>query len=208
MSSGEQTPLLLDSVASNDAHEVKARQPNGEKRTTREGEAEPPPESDATCVAHAAHLHHFGRKHVRRIVTLERDRSNDFALVRRPVIHQFLLPDGALVRHAEERKASWNEAFFDLTFVVVVARLTHAFRLAPSWPALAWYAMMFSTVWVLWRDVSWYINKFESDDVLHKLFFVVLLACVTIAGVHMPRDVALSAAGAPCSAPRWRARTR
>ena len=63
-----------------------------------------------------------------------------------------------------------------LIFVAIIARLTHELRHAPSATLVGWYLLEFTTIWVMWRDFTVYVNKFESNDVTHKLFIVVIVS--------------------------------
>lgn len=134
------------------------------------------------------HLARFGRRGVR-IETLELDTSTAHRLFQRPIVRQYLRSDGVLVRAREQRGASWNELFFDLVFVADIARLTHSVREAPTLPNLAWYVLAFTQLWVIWRDNTAYLNRFEANDLLHKLYLLTLMTCLVLGGAHLPSAV-------------------
>jgi len=55
----------------------------------------------------------------------EEDKENE-RLFKRPKVHQFFL-DKVLVRSSEERKASFNELYFDLIFVAIISEMGRLF---------------------------------------------------------------------------------
>lgn len=97
-----------------------------------------------------------------------------------------------LRRDAEQglaRKASWLELFYDLVFVVVVAQLAHTLVGRVTWGDVGGYALMFVPAWWLWIAGTFYAERFEHDDISHRImvfvsmFPVAALALFTHHGV-------------------------
>jgi low temperature requirement protein LtrA len=84
--------------------------------------------------------------------------------------------------HREERRASWLELFFDLAFAGAVGQLAGAFQCHPGLGALARFAMLFTPIWWLWVQLSFYADRHETDDPAHRIsFLAAILLCVGLA---------------------------
>ena len=82
----------------------------------------------------------------------------------------------------EERRASWLELFFDLAFAGAVAQLAGALQDHPSLGSLARFAMLFTPIWWLWVQFSFYADRHESEDAAHRVsFLTAILLCVALA---------------------------
>lgn len=68
-----------------------------------------------------------------------------------------------------ERKATWLELFYDLVFVAVVAELAHTFSEHISWDGAGQFILLFIPVWWLWISGTYYNDRFELDDISHRL---------------------------------------
>lgn len=78
------------------------------------------------------------------------------------------------LRHDEEvhqeRKVTWLELFYDLVFVVVIAELSHSLAEHVSAAGVAAFALLFIPVWWVWIGGTFYNDRFEADDLSHRLF--------------------------------------
>ncbi len=82
----------------------------------------------------------------------------------------------------DERRASWLELFFDLVFAGAVAQLAGAFQEHPGLATLARFLMLFTPIWWLWVQLTFYADRHESDDVGHRAaFLTAILLCVGLA---------------------------
>jgi low temperature requirement protein LtrA len=82
----------------------------------------------------------------------------------------------------DERRASWLELFFDLVFVGAVTQLAGAFQEHPGLATLARFLMLFTSIWWLWVQLTFYADRHESDDVAHRAaFLTAILLCVGLA---------------------------
>lgn len=72
-------------------------------------------------------------------------------------------PQTAVLIHAEGRKASWFELFFDLVFVVAVAALAGALSHHYDWAGLMEFAFLFLVLWWLWLGHTFHASRFDED---------------------------------------------
>ena len=79
-----------------------------------------------------------------------------------------LRPPG--VRSDEGRSASWLELFFDLAFVLVVAEIAGALAKDLSWHGFLTFAGLFTVIWWSWASSTLYANRFDTDDLVYRLF--------------------------------------
>jgi low temperature requirement protein LtrA len=94
-----------------------------------------------------------------------------------------------------ERHATWVELFFDLVFVVAVAQLSHLISNDPSAKSFLHYALLFAPVWFIWVGFTVYADRFDTDDVPHRL--AVLVGMVVIAALAVHVDDAFSGGSIP-----------
>ncbi len=71
-----------------------------------------------------------------------------------------------------ERKVTWLELFYDLVLVVVVSELAHRLVGIESARGLVPYALLFAPVWWLWLGITFYSERFETDGLENRLFFL------------------------------------
>ncbi len=85
-----------------------------------------------------------------------------------------------------ERKTSWLELFYDLVFVVVVAELAHFLATHVSLEGALGYVLLFITAWWLWIGGTYYNDRFETEDVSHRLstLLQIIPAAALAAFVH------------------------
>jgi low temperature requirement protein LtrA len=95
----------------------------------------------------------------------------------------------------EERRASWVELFFDLAFAGAVGQLASAFQDHPGLGNLARFVMLFTPIWWLWVQLSFYADRHESEDAAHRVsFLAAILLCVGLAA-SAPRALSGDTAG-------------
>ena len=92
--------------------------------------------------------------------------------------------------HLDERRTSWLELFFDLVFAGAVGQLAGALQVYPTLSALARFAMIFTPIWWLWVQLSFYADRHESEDVAYEgALLTAMLLCVGLAA-SAPRALA------------------
>jgi len=79
------------------------------------------------------------------------------------------------------RPVGWLELFFDLVFVVVIARLAHHLAGHVDVTGLVVFALQFVAVFWVWSAFTYYTERFESDGLENRLF--AFLGIVPVAGL-------------------------
>ena len=81
-----------------------------------------------------------------------------------------------------ERKVSWLELFYDLVFVVVVARLSHYLGHHLDLPGVLAYLFLFVPMCWVWISGAIYNDRFETYDVFYRLMvFLQIMAASSMA---------------------------
>jgi low temperature requirement protein LtrA len=97
--------------------------------------------------------------------------------------------------HRDERRASWLELFFDLVFAAAVGQLAGALQDHPGLATLARFVMLFTPIWWLWVQFTFYADRHESEDAVHRAAFLsAILLCVGLAA-SAPRALAGATTG-------------
>jgi low temperature requirement protein LtrA len=92
--------------------------------------------------------------------------------------------------YRDERYTSWLERFFDLAFAGAVGELAGTLQDHPGLKALAIFLMLFTPIWWIWVQLSFYADRHESEDASHRLaFLAAILLCVGLAA-SVPRALA------------------
>lgn len=68
-----------------------------------------------------------------------------------------------------ERRATWTELFFDLVFVVAVSRTNELLSADLSTPGVVWFTGVFAVLAWSWSNYVMYAQRFDTDDVVHRL---------------------------------------
>ena len=80
------------------------------------------------------------------------------------------------------RRATWLELLYDLVFVVAVAELADVLAGGADLGGILTYAGLFVPVWWSWAGYVFYANRFDTDDVSHRLLALPqILAVATMA---------------------------
>ncbi len=77
------------------------------------------------------------------------------------------------VEDADEiRHATWLELFFDLVFVVAVAQLAGALSSDLTTEGFFIFLGLFVAVWWAWVGYTFYADRFDTDDVIHRVLML------------------------------------
>ena len=94
-----------------------------------------------------------------------------------------------------ERKATWLELFYDLVFVVIIAQLSHALAADVSWRGVATFALPFVPAWWLWIGGTIYAERFETEDIGHRLITFLQMVPVAAMAVFLHHGLEHNSAG-------------
>jgi low temperature requirement protein LtrA len=72
----------------------------------------------------------------------------------------------------DDRRATWLELFFDLVFVVAVAQLSNALSADKSLEGFLIFSGLFVPVWWAWVGYTFYADRFDTDDVVHRVLML------------------------------------
>ncbi|MDZ8108295.1 MAG: low temperature requirement protein A [Nostoc sp. DedQUE12a] len=95
----------------------------------------------------------------------------------------------------EERRATWLELFYDLVFVVAVAQLAHNLKEDISLSGLFGFVVLFIPVWWSWIGTTFYANRFDSDDVGHRLLIAIQMLTAAAMAVNIHHGLGESSPG-------------
>jgi low temperature requirement protein LtrA len=68
-----------------------------------------------------------------------------------------------------ERKATWMELFYDLAFVVAISTTAHSLSSSGSPHGYLVFAVQFVLLQWAWTGYTFYNDRFDSDDLLHRI---------------------------------------
>jgi low temperature requirement protein LtrA len=94
-----------------------------------------------------------------------------------------------------ERHATWLELFYDLVFVAAVSQLAGNLIKNYSLTGLLHFAILFVTVWWAWVGQTFYLTRFDSDDVGHRLIIMIQIVAVASLIVHLTAALGKSSGG-------------
>jgi len=72
----------------------------------------------------------------------------------------------------DERSATWTELFYDLVFVVAVARLAARFLHDLTWSGFYEFAALFTILWWAWASFTFFADRYDTDDPGQRLLAV------------------------------------
>lgn len=87
----------------------------------------------------------------------------------------------------EERHATWLELFYDLAFVAAMSQVSSALSGDFSWTGVVKYLALFIPIWWAWVGQAFYLSRFDSDDLVHRLFALLQIVIVASISVNIPR---------------------
>jgi low temperature requirement protein LtrA len=92
--------------------------------------------------------------------------------------------------HRDDRRASWLELFFDLVFAGAVGQLGGTLQDHPDLGTLTRFVLLFTPIWWLWVQFSFYADRHESDDAVYRgAILTAILLCAGLAACA-PRALA------------------
>lgn len=85
-----------------------------------------------------------------------------------------------------ERHATWLELFYDLVFVAAISQLAGNLNHDYSPTGLAHFLLLFVPVWWAWVGHTFYLTRFDADDVWHRLLTMAQIVVVAGLVVYVP----------------------
>ena len=90
----------------------------------------------------------------------------------------------------EERRATWLELFFDLVFVVAIAQLATGVGTDVGVRDFLILAGLFVPIWWAWVGYTFYADRFDTDDVVHRLLMLAGMFAVAALASTIPEAFA------------------
>jgi len=94
-----------------------------------------------------------------------------------------------------ERHATWLELFYDLVFVAAVAQLARNLSDDYSWLGMLHFSVLFVPVWWAWVGHTFYLTRFDTEDVGHRLLTMAQMAAAASLAIHVPAALGATSAG-------------
>jgi len=91
---------------------------------------------------------------------------------------------------SRDRRVTWLELFFDLIYVVAIGRVSVALEQGHDWAAVAKTAVIFVAVWWAWVGQTFYLARFDSDDLIHRIVTMIQMFAVAAMAIAIPHAVA------------------
>ena len=95
----------------------------------------------------------------------------------------------------EDRSVSFLELFYDLVYVVVIARAAHTLAEHVSWRGAADFAVVFGLIWIAWLNGTMYHDLHGRQDGRTRTFVFIQMALLALLAVFTSE--ALGADGTP-----------
>ncbi|MDX1991606.1 MAG: low temperature requirement protein A [bacterium] len=83
------------------------------------------------------------------------------------------------------RRVTWMELFFDLVYVATLVQLGNYLSDNTSLQGFLAFAFLFIPVWWSWIGTTFYANRFDSDDTLHRVLVFAQIAAVYNMAVNL-----------------------
>jgi len=95
----------------------------------------------------------------------------------------------------ENGRATWLELFYDLVFVVAVSQVAHNLSENISLSGFFGFVFLFIPIWWAWIGTTFYANRFDIDDIGHRLLIGVQMIAITALAVNIHHGLRESSAG-------------
>ena len=98
---------------------------------------------------------------------------------------RFWMPPRAHGEIIEDRSVSFLELFYDLVYVVVIARAAHTLAKEITWRSVGEFVVIFALIWIAWINGTLYYELHGREDgrtrvyVFIQMIFLTLLAVLT-----------------------------
>ncbi|MDY6782518.1 MAG: low temperature requirement protein A [Cyanobacteriota bacterium] len=83
----------------------------------------------------------------------------------------------------------------DLVFVVAVSQLAHTLSTDVTLKGFFGYVALFIPVWWAWIGTTFYANRFDSDDAIHRILMGLQMLAVAALAVHVSHGLGESSVG-------------
>ena len=96
---------------------------------------------------------------------------------------RFWLPPRAHGDVIEDRTVSFLELFYDLVYVVVIARAAHTLAEHVSWRSVGEFVIVFGLIWIAWLKATLYYDLHGREDGRTRVFVFVQMLLLALLAV-------------------------
>ena len=97
--------------------------------------------------------------------------------------NRFWLPPRAHGEVISDRTVSFLELFYDLVYVVVIARAAHTLAEHISWRSAAEFAVVFGLIWMAWLNGTLYYDLHGREDGRTRVFVFIQMLLLAVLAV-------------------------
>lgn len=112
----------------------------------------------------------------------------------RPPLRRLWRPPRSFSEHEEKRQVTWLELFYDLVYVILIARVASSLAVNLDFRGLAGFVLLFSIVWLCWANGAIYYELHGNRDLRTRIF--IYLQMFTVAGMAVFAQTALTTSSA------------
>jgi low temperature requirement protein LtrA len=94
-----------------------------------------------------------------------------------------------------ERHATWLELLYDLVFVAALSQLATRLSADYSPTGIGRFAVLFVPVWWAWAGHTFYLSRFDTEDLGHRLLTMLQMMAVASLAVHVPDALETTSTG-------------
>jgi low temperature requirement protein LtrA len=94
-----------------------------------------------------------------------------------------------------ERHATWLELFHDLIFVAAISQLATRLSADYSSTGICLFAVLFVPIWWAWVGHTFYLSRFDTEDLGHRLLTMVQMTAVASMAIHVPNALESTSTG-------------
>lgn len=95
----------------------------------------------------------------------------------------------------ENGHATWLELFYDLVFVVAVSQVAHNLSENISLSGFFGFVFLFIPIWWAWIGTTFYSNRFDINDIGHRLLIGVQMIAIVALAVNIHHGLGESSDG-------------
>ncbi|MDH3292837.1 MAG: low temperature requirement protein A [Acidimicrobiia bacterium] len=97
---------------------------------------------------------------------------------------RFWLPPRAHGDVIEDRTVGFIELFYDLVYVVVIARAAHHLAEHLTWRGVSEFAVVFGMIWLAWLNGSFYHDLHGREDGRSRTYIFLQMGILAVLGVY------------------------
>lgn len=99
--------------------------------------------------------------------------------------HLFVPPHLSIGDADSTRKVSWLELFFDLVYVAAVIELGYILSSNVTLQGFLNFILLYIPIWWSWTGSTVYNNRFQSNDVIHRLLVFAQIFFIAVMAVNL-----------------------